>query len=67
MITKILNCWDWRLATLGTTTSAVLSQTGEILGFMGLLLTLLSATATLFLTITKVLDWYEERDNKNEE
>lgn len=34
---------------------------------MALVLSIISAIATILFTITKLLDWYEERGNKNEE
>ena len=64
---KFISTWDWRLSTLGTMTSAFFAQLQTCLGFVALTLSVISATATILFTITRLLDWYEERGNKNEE
>ena len=64
---KFISSWDWRLSTIGTMTSAFFAQLQTCLGFVALTLSIISATATILFTITRLLDWYEERGNKNEE
>lgn len=64
---KFISTWDWRLSTIGTMTSAFFAQLQACLGLMALTLSVISATATILFTITRLLDWYEERGNKNEE
>ena len=64
---KFISSWDWRLSTIGTMTSALFAQLQTCLGFMALTLSVISATATILFTITRLLDWYEKRGNKNEE
>ena len=64
---KFISSWDWRLSTIGIMISAFFAQLQTCLGFMALVLSVISATATILFTITRLLDWYEERGNKNEE
>ena len=64
---KFISTWDWRLSTIGTMSSAFFAQMQAGLGCMALLLSIISAIATILFTITKLLDWYEERGNKHEE
>ncbi|NCC61212.1 MAG: hypothetical protein EOM12_09760 [Verrucomicrobiae bacterium] len=64
---KFITTWDWRLSTIGTMSSAFFAQMQAGLGCMALLLSIISAIATILFTITKLLDWYGGRDNKNEE
>ena len=64
---KFISSWDWRLSTIGTMSSAFFAQLQTCLGFMALTLSVISAIATILFTITRLLDWYEQRGNKNEE
>lgn len=64
---KFISNWDWRLSTIGTMSSAFFVQLQTCLGFVALTLSVVSAIATILFTITRLLDWYEERGNKNEE
>lgn len=66
-MTKIISTWDWRLSTIGTMSSAFFANMQVCLGFMALTLSIISAIATILFTITKLLDWYKERGDKNEE
>lgn len=57
MMTKLLEVWDWRFAVVGTTTSGFFVTMESFLGVIALLLSILSASATLLLTLTKLFDW----------
>ena len=61
MMTKLLEVWDWRFAVVGTTTSGFFATMESCLGVIALLLSILSATATLLLTVTKLFDWIRKR------
>lgn len=61
MMTKLLEVWDWRFAVVGTTTSGFFVTMESCLGVIALLLSILSASATLLLTVTKLFDWIRNR------
>ncbi len=61
MMTKLLEVWDWRFAIVGTTTSGFFVTMESCLGVIALLLSILSASATLLLTVTKLFDWIRKR------
>jgi hypothetical protein len=61
MMTKLLDVWDWRFAVVGTTTSGFFVTMESCLGVIALLLSILSASATLLLTMTKLFDWIRKR------
>lgn len=63
MMTKLLDVWDWRFAVVGTTTSGFFATMENCLGFIALLLSILSALATLLLTGTKLYDWMQKRSH----
>lgn len=64
MVEKLLQVWDWRLAVIGTGTSAFLTSMQMYLGLIAVLLSIFSATATILLTATKLFDWVEKRRAK---
>lgn len=64
MVEKILQVWDWRLAIIGSGTSAFFTSMQMYLGLIAVLLSIFSATATILLTATKLFDWVEKRRAK---
>ena len=64
MVERILQVWDWRLAVIGTGTSAFLTSMQMYLGLIAVLLSIFSATATILLTATKLFDCVEKRRAK---
>lgn len=64
MVEKILQVWDWRLAVIGTGTSAFFTSMQTYMGIIALLLSIFSASATILLTATKLFDWVEKRREK---
>lgn len=64
MVEKILQVWDWRLAIIGSGTSAFFTSMQTYMGIIALLLSIFSASATILLTATKLFDWVEKRREK---
>ena len=64
MVERILQVWDWRLAVIGTGTSAFLTSMQMYLGLIAVLLSIFSATATIILTTTKIFDWFDKKKAK---
>lgn len=64
MVDRLLQVWDWRFAVLGTGTSALFTSMQTCMGVIALLLSIVSASATILLTVTKLFDWVEKRRAK---
>ena len=64
MYNKLLEVWDWKHAVVGTSTSGVLVAMQNYFGVVGLLISIISATVTIILSATKIIDWFERRKEK---
>jgi uncharacterized protein (DUF2062 family) len=64
MYNKLLEVWDWKHAVVGTSTSGVLVAMQNYFGVVGLLISIISATVTIILSTTKIIDWFERRREK---
>lgn len=64
MYNKLLEVWDWKHAVAGTSTSGVLVAMQNYFGVVGLLISIISATVTIILSTTKIIDWFERRREK---
>ena len=64
MYSRLLEAWDWKHAVVGTSTSGVLVAMQNYFGVVGLLISIISATVTIILSTTKIIDWFERRKEK---
>lgn len=64
MYSRLLEVWDWKYAVVGTSTSGVLVAMQNYFGVVGLLISIISATVTIILSTTKIIDWFERRREK---
>ena len=49
---------------MGTSMSGVLVAMQNYFGVVGLLISIISATVTIILSTTKIIDWFERRKEK---
>jgi len=64
MYSRLLEVWDWKYAVVGTSMSGALVALQNYFGVVGLLISIISATATIILSTTKIIDWFERRREK---
>ncbi len=64
MYSRLLEVWDWKYAVVGTSMSGVLVAMQNYFGVVGLLISIISATVTIILSTTKIIDWFERRREK---